>query len=277
MKFTSALSILLGASSAFAAPSALPDGVQLVPRIPRAAQRRALRQTSPLIPATSAFKEDSAAAGNSSHVDYSQNWAGAVLIGSGFTSVTGTIVVPTPSAPSGGRRSTQYAASAWVGIDGDTCQTAILQTGVDFYATGSGSVSFDAWYEWFPDYAYTFSGFAVHAGDTIRMTATVSGSTSGSVRLENLSTGRSVSHSFSNQQGSLCQTNAEWIVEDFSSGGGLVPFADFGTVTFTSASATTRSGTVGVQGADIIDIRQGNSVLTDCSTSGSSTVTCTYV
>ncbi|KAF4500527.1 glycosyl hydrolase family 43 [Fusarium agapanthi] len=39
------------------------------------------------------------------------------------------------------------AASAWVGIDGDTCQTAILQTGISFYADGS----FDAWYEWIPD------------------------------------------------------------------------------------------------------------------------------
>lgn len=46
----------------------------------------------------------------------------------------------------------QYAASAWVGIDGDTAQNSILQTGVDFYVEGS-SVSYDAWYEWYPDYA----------------------------------------------------------------------------------------------------------------------------
>jgi len=49
--------------------------------------------------------------------------------------VTGTFVVPTPSAPDG-------AASAWVGIDGDTCGNAILQTGVDFDYSG-GSISFD--------------------------------------------------------------------------------------------------------------------------------------
>lgn len=46
----------------------------------------------------------------------------------------------------------QYAASAWVGIDGDTADNSILQTGVDFYAEG-GEVGFDAWYEWYPDYA----------------------------------------------------------------------------------------------------------------------------
>lgn len=46
----------------------------------------------------------------------------------------------------------QYAASAWVGIDGDTASNSILQTGVDFYVEGS-SIGFDAWYEWYPDYA----------------------------------------------------------------------------------------------------------------------------
>lgn len=77
------------------------------------------------------------------HVEYSSNWAGAVLIGSGYKTVTGTFVVPTPKAPSGGSSSTTYSASAWVGIDGDTCETAILQTGVDFTVKGS-SVSYDA-------------------------------------------------------------------------------------------------------------------------------------
>ena len=30
----------------------------------------------------------------------------------------------------------KHAASAWVGIDGDSCQNAILQTGADFYVNG---------------------------------------------------------------------------------------------------------------------------------------------
>jgi len=176
--------------------------------------------------------------------------------------------VPTPKVPSGGSSRTEYAASAWVGIDGDTCQTAILQTGVDFYVEGS-SVSFDAWYEWFPDYAYTFSGFAVNAGNQIRMTASATSTSAGSVKIENLSTGKSVTHSFSGESDRLCETNAEWIVEDFSSGSSLVPFANFGTVTFTGCSPS-------VSGSEILDIKQNNKVLTSCSTSGSSTVTCSY-
>ena len=54
--------------------------------------------------------------------------------------MTGTFVVPTPQVPSGG--SGAYYASAWVGIDGDTCGNAILQTGLDFNVDGS-SVSYD--------------------------------------------------------------------------------------------------------------------------------------
>jgi hypothetical protein len=34
---------------------------------------------------------------------------------------------------------------------------AILQTGIDFCIQG-GEVSYDAWYEWYPDYAHDFSG-----------------------------------------------------------------------------------------------------------------------
>ncbi len=94
--------------------------------------------------------------------------------------------------------------------------------------------------------------------------------------IKNQSNGQSVTHSFKSESAALQELNAEWIVEDFEENGGLVPFANFGTVTFTGASATTNSGTVGPSGADIIDIRQNNKVLTSASVSGSS-VTISYV
>jgi hypothetical protein len=74
----------------------------------------------------------------------------------------------------------------------------------------------------------------------------------------------------------LCEQDAEWIVEDFEEGGGLVPFANFGTVTFSGASAKTASGSVGPGSANIIDIQQGSQVLTRSSVSSSS-VTVSYV
>lgn len=106
---------------------------------------------------------------------------------------------------------------------------------------------------------------------------TASSTTGGTAVVANKSTGKSVTHTFSGQSKALQELNAEWIVEDFSSGSSLVPFADFGKVTFTGASATTSSGTVGVSGAEIIDIKQSNKVLTDVSLDSSSQVTVTYV
>ncbi|KAI1191898.1 peptidase A4 family-domain-containing protein [Nemania serpens] len=210
--------------------------------------------------------------GTNKNVEYSSNWAGAVLSSSGYTSVVGTIVVPKPI--SSGKSA---SASAWVGIDGDTCGTAILQTGLDFSVSASGAVSYDAWYEWYPDYAYDFTGFSVKAGDQVKITVTASSKSAGVATLQNLTTGKSVSHSFSSETNKLCQYDAEWIVEDYESGGSLVTFANFDSVTFTGASAVKSGSTVGVTGASILDIKQGSSVLTDCSTSGSSTVTCDYV
>jgi len=182
--------------------------------------------------------------------------------------VTGTFTVPTPSGASG-------AASAWVGIDGDTCGTAILQTGIDF-TISNGRTSFDAWYEWFPADSFDFSGFSVAAGDVITLTVTATSTRSGTAVIENVTTGRSVSKSLTSNS-ALCLENAEWIVEDFEEGNSLVPFADFGTVTFSNAVATTASGsTVTPSGATLIDIEQGSKVLTSVSTSGND-VTVSYV
>lgn len=58
-----------------------------------------------------------------------------------FQSVTATFVLPTPADPPG-TSGGAYAAAAWVGIDGDTCPTAILQTGVDMIIQ-NGEVSYN--------------------------------------------------------------------------------------------------------------------------------------
>jgi hypothetical protein len=108
------------------------------------------------------------------------------------------------------------------------------------------------------------------------VTVTATSTTAGTAVVANKSTGKTVTHSFSGQSAALQELNAEWIVEDFSSGSSLVPFADFGSVTFTGAGVTTSSGTVGVTGAEIIDIKQGNAVLTDVTIGSSSSVTVSY-
>jgi hypothetical protein len=231
------------------------------------------RQSNPpFIPGTDSVLE----LNKTSHVEYSSNWAGAVLIGTGYTAVTAEFTVPTPSLPSGASSREQYCASAWVGIDGDTCDTAILQTGVDFCIEGS-TVSYDAWYEWYPDYAYDFSGISISAGNVIKITVDATSKTAGTATIENVSTGKTVTHTFTGGvDGDLCEYNAEWIVEDFEENDSLVPFADFGTVTFSSAEATDGSTTVGPSGATLIDIEQNSEVLTSVSVT-SDTVVVKYV
>lgn len=260
MKFLTVASALLLAGSAVAAP-----GTAM--RKERARKRAdGTHKGNPLLRSEKPATQKT----NDTFVEYSSNWAGAVLIGTGYTSVTGTFTVPTPTSAGSG--------SAWVGIDGDTCGTAILQTGIDWTKSGS-SITYDAWYEWYPDYAYDFSGIALSAGDTVTVTVTASSKTGGTAVIENVTTGKTVTHKFSGEgsEGDLCEYNAEWIVEDFESGGSLVSFADFGTVTFTGASAIKSGTSVGTTGATIIDIEQDGTVLTDCSVPSSSSVKCVYV
>ena len=126
-----------------------------------------------------------------------------------------------------------------------------------------------AWYEWYPDYAYDFSGISFSAGDSVKVTVTASSKTGGTATITNESTGKTVSHTFSGQP-ALCEYDAEWIVEDFEEGGGLVPLSNFGTVTFTGASAGTSSGTVTPAGATIINMEQNGRILTSASASDSS-------
>jgi len=271
MKFTAAIATaILGTTSVSALPSGdktgiidLGDGVTLIPRKSTMQARRAARKAS--------MHSLPDVITNNSNVEYSSNWAGAVLVATDaeYTDVAGTFTVPTPSVPSGGTSNREYSASAWVGIDGDTCETAILQTGIDFNVRGS-SVSYDAWYEWYPDYAYDFSGITISAGDSISLTASATSKRAGTVTIENVTTGKTVTHSFTRAEteAALCEYNAEWIVEDYESGGSLVAMADFGTVVFTDISPS-------ASGATIIDIEQDNEVLTTCAATAAR-VRCVY-
>lgn len=60
------------------------------------------------------------------------------------------------------------------------------------------------------------------------------------------------------------------MIQDFEENGSLVPFADFGSVTFTGASYTKAAVKTPPSGATILDIQQSNKVLTSVSQSGSS-------
>ncbi|KAK7549482.1 peptidase A4 family-domain-containing protein [Phyllosticta citricarpa] len=280
MQFTAAFALaVLSATTVLAAPQPMGHGLEA-----RMAARRGLSRTSQPIRKNGKTVEiagvnSTVNAPTKTEVEYSSNWAGAVIEeppSGTFTAVSGKFTVPTPGVPSGSIGAGD--ASAWVGIDGDTYGNAILQTGVDFYATSSGSYSFDAWYEWYPDYAYNFNGIDISAGDVITVSVESSSSSAGTAVVENETTGQRVSKSLTAPESSatLGGQNAEWIVEDFESNGSLVSFADFGSVTFTDATASTSSGgSYGPSDGSIFDIEQGSTVLTSVSV-GSHEVTVTY-
>ena len=263
MKFSLvALSSVLFATTILAAPR----GSTLAER----QARRLSRTSKPLNVFETGTKTDDTGV---SQVQYSSNWAGALYAAppqGTFTAVSAQVTVPSTTGASG------RSASAWVGIDGDTYGNAILQTGIDFTRTSSGT-TYDAWYEWYPDYAYDFS-MSMSAGDVIQMSVTSTSASAGTAVLQNLSTGQKVTKALNAPSSSshLGGQNAEWIVEAYESGGQQVTLANFGTVHFTSTSAKTSSGSsVSASGAQVIEIKNGNTVETGVSISGS-TVAVTY-
>ncbi|KAM6491322.1 Peptidase A4 family domain containing protein [Amanita muscaria] len=256
MIFGSFLTALLLTTAAFAAP----EGA-----IARRSRRSASRQSNPVQRLSG--NTSLTAATNTSNAAYTDTWAGAVwdsYPANTFYKVTGTFTVPTPSAPNG-------QASVWVGIDGYSYQSAILQTGIYMYYK-DGVSTYDSWYEWWPDSPRIYtSPIAIRAGDIIRLTVTASSTTSGTTLIENLTTGQSESQSISHPY-PLCQQGAEWIVEDSS----LTPLCNFGTVTFSSASAYLHNGNIiSPSGAVQVNMYQKGKVLT--SVSGSDAVTVKYV
>jgi len=232
--------------------------------------RNAIRSTHTFIPSPGSV---ASADINGTAAVQSSNWAGAAIVTSGVTKVSGTFTVPRPSVPSGGSTRTEYCGAAWVGIDGYS-NSDLIQTGV-LWCVQNGAYEYEAWYEYLPAALVGYSGISVTAGSVVTVTATKTGSNSGVTTLS--SGGQTVSHTFSGQSSPLPGASAEWIVEDFLSGGSEVPFANFGTVTFTGSSAVVNGATVtpGGDGATIIYLEENNQVLTSTTVSGG-TVTVTY-
>ena len=218
---------------------------------------------------------------------YTTNWAGAIITsppdGEAFNIVIASFVVPIPTPPVSGAGT--WWGTAWVGIDGFTYGNAILQTGIDWgvqvSADGSTAYGYWGWYEWYPAGWSDFT-FEVTGGDTIELVIEAPKSSLGVCAMSNQRTGQSVSNVvMAPTNGSLLAgQNAEWIVEDFSSGG-LVPFADFGNVTFEGCTAQAGQTVLAVNGttASTVDITIATTKVVKTKTSflGEDQVLVTYV
>jgi hypothetical protein len=157
--------------------------------------------------------------------DTSSNWSGYVANGGTYTSVTGTWIVPQVGATTTG------ADATWVGIGG-VSGTDLIQAGTQATVVG-GSVSYEAWIEMLPDSSRTVS-LAVAPGDSVTVTISEQSSGEWLIAMANNTTKSSYQRAV---RYSSSRSSAEWVQEAPSSGRGIIPLDDFGSVRFTAGSA----------------------------------------
>jgi hypothetical protein len=175
----------------------------------------------------------------------SSNWAGYAVHrpGVSFRQVSGTWTQPSAVCVAG---QSTYSA-AWVGVGGFKPTSAALeQIGTEVDCKPGGNAVSTAWYELVPAPSKTIS-LAVHPGDVMHATVTVVGNRV-TVVLENLTSHRTFRRSM--YAPSIDVSSAEWIVEAPSEcvsqfACQALALADFGSVTFDSARATSTTGTAG--------------------------------
>lgn len=89
--------------------------------------------------------------------------------------------------------------------------------------------------------------------------------------MENESNGKTFTKSVSDAD-ALCGTAIEWIMEDLVVDGDENGLANFGTVTFSSASGNSSSGSVSLSSAQLLDIVDGSTQLTSSSVTSDTVV-----
>ena len=226
----------------------------------------------------------------------STNWSGYVLNGSSaiFTEVSGSWQVPVlncadlPTSDS----------STWVGTGGTGGQV-LLQTGTENSCAG-GTQSEVGWYELYPstpnqEVDFPIFHFPVNPGDSMSAAVTDSNGQWETI-LEDLTSGlkgvfevgvgweiESISnntpvggfHATASNQTFSGATVAEWIMEDPEDGSGnLLPFANFGTVTFTNLG--TDLGVPTLPSSDSYKIVQGTFTLSVPTQVAGNSFSCNY-
>jgi hypothetical protein len=184
-----------------------------------------------------------AATHQATHQD-SLNWAGyaASKPGVRFRRVASTWVQPAASCAAGERRYSAY----WVGLGGfHSTSKALEQIGSQVDCSSTGQAFYSAWYELVPAASMPIH-LAVHPGDTLSASVTVS---HGKVKLYLANRTRGTHFAKQLRPKQLDVTAADWIVEAPSAcddnGCHTLPLANFGSASFTGATATTTDGHAG--------------------------------
>jgi hypothetical protein len=214
-------------------------------------------------PAVAATRHGNAPNHKVSH-STSTNWSGYAVTGGTYTTVSASWTQPAVSCSS-----TAYS-SFWVGIDGDTSGT-VEQTGTEADCNGSTPV-YSAWFEMYPKFPKTYSD-PVAPGDHFTASVTTDGRGNFTLRLSD--TTRGWTETVSQKLRHAALASAEVIAEAPSSSGGVLPLADFGTVSFSGATVNGSALTSSTPGIDPITMASGSTVKAQPSSisSGSFSVT----
>jgi hypothetical protein len=178
----------------------------------------------------------------------SSNWAGYYTQDATFTSVSASWTVAAVSCGS----QTAYS-SQWIGIDGATSGSeSVEQDGTEADCSPHEGSSYNAWYEMYgdtQDYGEYYDEVPVSncAGDAAcpvspgdQMSASVSVSDSDwTLSIDDTTEGWTFTTTIDSPTPVPAQSSAEWIIERPDVGGDLPALANFGTDTFTDASAST--------------------------------------
>lgn len=157
----------------------------------------------------------------------SANWAGYAASGKDFTSVSGSWGVPkvTPAAATS-------ASATWVGIGGVNSQD-LIQAGTEADVQ-NGQVTYVAWYELLPQ-SQQIIPLTVNAGDHLDVTINEQASGKWHIVIKDTTSDQTYQTTVNY---SSSKSSAEWIEEAPAIGqNALVPLDNFGSVTFTGASA----------------------------------------
>jgi len=162
----------------------------------------------------------------------SSNWSGYATTGTTYTDVQASWTQPTGNCSDG---QTAYS-SFWIGLDGDGTNS-VEQTGSEVDCSG-GSPIYYAWYEMYPAYPVNYAN-TVRPGDSFSAEVKYIGSNKFQLSITDHT--QNWSHSVTKALRRAGRGSAEWIAEAPSSGSGVLPLANFGTVNFSNCTANSKS------------------------------------
>jgi ketosteroid isomerase-like protein len=184
-------------------------------------------QAAAASPAASRPSSPSGSTPPSSDLSVSHNWAGYAATAGGYTAVSGTWTVPDFSADS-----PQGVDATWVGIGGVNTRD-LIQAGTQEQTSGSGQTQYQAWIEMLPQASRPVP-LAVRPGDSVSVSIGEQAANTWLISFVNNTTGQTFQQT---ERYTSSHSSAEWIEEAPSSGRGILPLDNFGTVQFSSASA----------------------------------------